>query len=214
MRNILFSLPKRSLGQGGRAVLIFLSLSFLLAACSFGFSYGRQPRPQPITPVNDWLYRSGQVKGEGFHKLRELGIRTVVNFRNEPEWIEWEKKIVEGLGIKYVSLPWSITRDVKPELLDQLFRVLDDPKNRPVLIHCKHGRDRTGVMTTLALMRYGKLPEDFAREEAIETIRPNFRYRIFVNEKIDFFIRKRQALLSETPASGHGALKPAQSASG
>ena len=145
-----------------------------------------------LASVDTWLYRGGQPTSEGFKQLKEKGIRTVVNFRDESKWIDWERQKVEALGMKYVSLPWSITRPVKPELLDQFFEVLDRRKNRPVFFHCKHGRDRSGVMTVLALMRYQKLTEEEAREAALETIHPNFRYRYFVNKKIEFFLKKEK----------------------
>lgn len=158
----------------------------------FSFSYApllaKSSDDLPLfMPVNDWLYRGGQPKEEGFKKLKQKGVRTVVNFRDEKKWVEWERKKVEGLGMKYVSLPWNIMRSAKPELLDQFFKVLDKRRNRPVFFHCEHGRDRSGVMTTLALMHYEKLSEEEAREQALETIRPNFRYRYFVNQKIKFF---------------------------
>ena len=141
--------------------------------------------------LNDWLYRGAQPTEAGIKELKQKGIRTVVNFRNEDKWIKWEKEQVEKSGMNYVGLPWSITSSVKPELLDQFFEILDKPENRPVFFHCKHGRDRTGVMSTLALMRYGNLSEKEARESALMTIRPNLRYRFFVNRKISFFIKKR-----------------------
>lgn len=159
------------------AFLIFLS-------CDFLYARSESEEIPVFAPVNDWLYRGGQPREEGFDKLKSKGIRTVVNFRDEPKWIEWERKQVESRGMKYVSLPWNITRSVKPELSDQLFEVLDDPKNRPVFMHCKHGRDRTGVMSTLALMRYENLSEKEAKEEAIGTIRPHLRYLYFVHQKI------------------------------
>ena len=141
--------------------------------------------------LNDWLYRGAQPTEAGIKELKQKGIHTVINFRNEDKWIKWEKEQVEKSGMKYVSLPWSITSSVKPELLDQFFETLDKPENRPVFFHCKHGRDRTGVMSTLAFMRYGNLSEKEARETALKTIRPNLRYSFFVNRKISFFIKKR-----------------------
>lgn len=211
MRNTLCFLPN-SRHSDGKAGLIFIFLLLLLAACSFSYSY-EGTKPVPISPVNEWLSRSGQPARAEFEKFKQKGIRTVVNFRAEPKWIEWEKRGVEGLGMKYVSLPWTITGSVEPELLDQLFEVLNNPANRPVLMHCKHGRDRTGVMTTLALMRYEKLSETQAREQALETIRPNLRYRMFVNQKIDFFIKKKASLISGSSVTGPETVEPEPEAS-
>ncbi len=153
-------------------------------------------------PLNDWLSRGPQPREADLEMLEARGVRTIVNFRNEPGWIKWEKEKVENLGMHYVSLPWSITKPVKPELLDSFFKVLDDPKNRPVFFHCQYGRDRSGVMSVLALMRYERMSEEEARQFTFDTIRPHLRYKPFVNQKIKFFLEKRPSAFSRTePAS-------------
>lgn len=180
MPNTLSSSLKRKFFILG---LIFLGT--LLFSCPS--AYSRDTRAPEISPLNDWIYRGVQPREETFLKLKKKGIRTVINFRDEPDKIQWEKAKVEALGMKYVSLPWNIMKPVKPALLDAFFKVLDEPKNRPVFFHCKWGRDRSGVMAVLALMRYEKMSEDEARELALETIRPHWRYRHSVNQKIKFF---------------------------
>ena len=153
------------------ASVLFLFLS-LLTTSSPALAKPRS-KVSVLTQVSDWLYRGSEPEEKDFAKIKEKGIRTVIDFRDKPKKVEGERKKVEALGMNYFNLPWLITRPVKPELLDQFFKILDDPKNRPVLIHCEHGRDRTGVMTTLALMRYEGLSEKEARESALETIRPH-----------------------------------------
>lgn len=193
-----------------RPALVFL-LSILFFSCARLNPPGTvliQEVPA-LNPLNDWLYRGGQPKEEDFATLKQKGIRTIVNFRDEPRWIEWEKEKVEALGMKYVSLPWNLTRSVKPELLDQFFEVLDNPRNRPVLFHCKYGRDRSGVMSTLALMRYEKMSEPEARGLALETILPHRRYRYFVNKKIEFFLKERASEFSESSVPDHKTPSPA-----
>lgn len=188
-----------SLNSLSRTLFLFLFISFFMAPARMVES---RTEPRIFVPLNDWLYRSSQPQDAEFASLKEKGIRTIVNFRDDSEWIEREKKKAEGLGMKYVSLPWKITRPVKPELLDRFFEVLDDPKNRPVLFHCEHGRDRSGVMAVLALMRYEKLSEKEARELALETYRPHLQYRLFVNQKIKFFLKSRpNAFPKPSPSS-------------
>ena len=171
-----------------RAALIFLLLLFQASSAHAAKSSSKVP---VLTQSNDWLYRGSEPEEKDFSKIKEKGIRTVIDFRDNRKEVEWEKKKLEALRINYFNLPWLITRSVKPQLLDQFFKILDDPQNRPALIHCEHGRDRTGVMTTLALMRYEGLSEEEARETALETIRPHWHYRIFVNRKINDFIKAR-----------------------
>ncbi len=172
-----------------RTRFLFVSLCLFLASPP-AFSETSEEIPR-FAEVNEWLTRGAQPTQEGLEELKARGVHTVINFRDEPKWIEWEKREVEALGMHYVSLPWTIWKSVKPELLDQLFEVLDRPENRPAFIHCKHGRDRTNVMTVLSLMRYEKLTEDQARKSAFEMVRPHLRYWFFVNRKIRFFLSKR-----------------------
>ena len=181
------------------ATVLILSLAWVGTSCS------NEPRYSSTLPVlnslNTWLSRGPQPREGDLNILKSKGIRTVINFREESNWVQWEKGKVESLGMKYVSLPWNITKSVKPELLDEFFKVLDDPQNRPVFFHCKYGRDRSGVMTVLALMRYEKMSEEEARELALETIRPNLRYRPFVNQKIKFFLESRASEFSSSASA-------------
>ncbi|MBI4115271.1 MAG: tyrosine-protein phosphatase [Candidatus Omnitrophica bacterium] len=183
----------------------FFKLALIFFFCFAGFScavfHKNPPEDLPrFTSLNDWLYRGGQPTEQGLVGLKEKGVRTIVNFRNEPDWVEWEKSQAEALGMKYVNLPWRIWSSADPELLDQFFEVLDNPANRPVFMHCKHGRDRTGVMSTLALMRYEKLSEEEARKQTLQKIRPHLRYRFFVNRKINSFLKERASEFSESSA--------------
>jgi len=195
--------------------LVFgLFLTLLFGSCSWSYSpsFGRSDSIHPVTQVNKWLYRGPQPAESTLIQLRQKGVKTIVSFREEPIWIKYEKEQVEKLKMNFVSLPWGVWKSVKPELADQLFKTLDDPKNRPVFMHCKHGRDRTGVMSVLALMRYEKLPEEDARELALETIQPNLRYRHFVSKKIDFFLSARPSLFYESVAQGPKNPEPAANA--
>lgn len=181
----------------------FIGLLLALSSC-FYLDTGKKQEDLPnFAPLNSWLYRGGQPSEAGLTQLKGKGIRTVVNFREEDNWDRWEKETVEALGMNYVNIPWSIMDKPDPKIADRFFEVLDKKENRPVFFHCKHGRDRTGVMSTLALMRYEELPEDTAREIALETIRPHLRYRPFVNKKIDTFTRERPSQFSKSSETDH-----------
>jgi len=190
MRNTWFSFCnyKRS-----ALTVSILGLSLLLPACYFSREYVVMTATDApaVSPVNDWLYRGPQPAEDFLAALRHKGIKTVVDFRDEPILNEREKKGAESLGMKYVGLPWNIKEPVDPALLDRFFEVLDERENRPVFMHCKHGRDRTGVMATLALMRYERLSEGAARGIALETIHPTPLRQGDVNEKIKFFLKER-----------------------
>lgn len=94
------------------------------------------------------LYRGGQPDDEGFAFLRDLGIRTVVSFRNDAS----EREQVEALGMRFVHIPLTFRPfgAIVPEsAVAQFFATLDDPASGPVFFHCRRGADRTGTFAAL-----------------------------------------------------------------
>lgn len=116
------------------------------------------------------LYRSGQMTAEGMtDTVQRLGIRTVINLQEEfPDpaldrsfWRRdpvSERTLCQELGVRYVWIS-PVTRSDRnsgsyPESVDQFLKVLDDPAAYPVLLHCKAGLHRTGVLTAVYRMEY------------------------------------------------------------
>ena len=96
--------------------------------------------------VTETLYRGAQPTTEGFAELKKLGIEIVVNFRDETHRIAAERRQVEALGLRYVSIPWnSRHRPANPQVAEFLELLRANPQ-RKFFVHCHHGADRTGVM--------------------------------------------------------------------
>jgi len=109
--------------------------------------------------VSDALYRGAQPTKEGFKNLEKHGIKTVVNLRT----FHSDKRLIEGTSLKYVSITMQAWEGEKEEVTDFL-KVINDPKNHPVFVHCLHGADRTGTMTAI----YRIVMQDWTKEKAIE----------------------------------------------
>jgi protein tyrosine/serine phosphatase len=45
-------------------------------------------------------------------------------------------------------------QDERPQAIDQFLEVMDKPESYPVLIHCRAGLHRTGMMTAIYRMEY------------------------------------------------------------
>lgn len=101
------------------------------------------------------LYRGGQPDEKGFAFLRDLGVRTVVSFRNDVS----ERATVEGLGMRWVNIPLTFrpfSTAVSDEAVALFFATLDDPESGPVFFHCQRGADRTGTFAALhRILRQG-----------------------------------------------------------
>lgn len=102
--------------------------------------------------VNEWLYRGGQPDAEGLRYLRSLNIRTVISLRWWKSVIATEKLAVPALGMNFISIPLNYWTYPSPEDIELFLSILDDEKQRPVYVHCKHGSDRTGILLAIYRM--------------------------------------------------------------
>ena len=110
------------------------------------------------------LYRGAQPTEEGFRQLKAMGVKTVVDFRSYHS----TKKQVEAAGMKAVEIPLKADLGSVPPSDDELkefFKVIMDPANQPVYIHCAFGKDRTGTMAACYRMEVdGWTPEEAMQE--------------------------------------------------
>lgn len=109
--------------------------------------------------VSKALYRGAQPKEEGFAALKKMGIRTIVNLRAEKS----DSNLIEGLGFHYVEIPMT-AKNVNAEDFTRFLKVVADPKNQPVFVHCRYGADRTGTAVAL----YRVFMQKWSRKDAIE----------------------------------------------
>ncbi len=109
--------------------------------------------------VSEVLYRSAQPEKECFPYLERLGIRTVIDLR----MFHSDEKELEGTSLAYISIsmaPW----DPKGKQVREFLRIATDPAYQPVLLHCRHGADRTGTL----IAAWRMVVEGWSKERAIE----------------------------------------------
>nr|HEV7954813.1 tyrosine-protein phosphatase [Candidatus Acidoferrales bacterium] len=145
--------------------------------------------------VTGTLFRGAQPTGNAFADLQKLGMNIVVDFRGEGGEVTAEKKSVESLGMKFVSLPWSggsiPTRD---EILT-FFTLLRDNPDKKIFIHCEYGADRTGVM--IALFRIAV--DHWTPEQAISEMK-DFHYHSFMLPHLAKYVKAFPAALAADPS--------------
>ncbi len=118
------------------------------------------------------VYRSGtlsHVTDEGCKTFRDLGIVTVIDFRNRLSPLPLYNGDVLGIhrAAKVYGFPCSFKaqepwqefyvrgfRD-NADSFRRAFEVLAQPDRLPLLYHCRDGSDRAGVMTALLLTLLG-----------------------------------------------------------
>jgi protein tyrosine/serine phosphatase len=102
--------------------------------------------------VGKELWRGGQPHSEGFIKLKEKGVKTIVNLREEPASIAGERAIVQELGLDFVSIPLRPFDIPEDDKVEQFLALMKEAKNHTVFVHCLHGMDRTGLMCAVYRM--------------------------------------------------------------
>jgi protein tyrosine phosphatase (PTP) superfamily phosphohydrolase (DUF442 family) len=129
------------------------AVSLGLTAGSLGLYCGAVIYEGNLHAVEDGvLYRSAQLDREGFAAVaRRYGIKSVLNLRGahagEP-WYDGELMAARDAGLAHYDYPLSAKRLVTPAQIAQLLDIVRAAP-KPLLIHCKSGSDRSGLVAAL-----------------------------------------------------------------
>ena len=126
---------------------------------------GGQPVGVPnFHQVDERIYRGAQPSPEGFQALAKMGIKTIVDLRREPEQFQAEARMVEALGMRFLSVPMTLHAPSD----QQISRVLEELNSgaTPVFVHCQGGRDRTGTVIACYRMAHDGWDSKKALNEA------------------------------------------------
>jgi protein tyrosine/serine phosphatase len=146
-----------------RNVILGMLITALLIAGPLLYKNWQDAEYRNFRIVEDGvLYRSGQLPIARLERLvSTYRIRTIVNLR---EGSKDEDKVEEdwakARGLHFVRIPpprWSVDANgtiPADAALAQFRKVMDDPANYPVLVHCFAGQHRTGAMCAVFRMDY------------------------------------------------------------
>ena len=95
--------------------------------------------------VNAHLYRGGQPQAGGLARLAAMGVKTILNLRDDDGRAQEEGREAAALGLRYFNVPISRAGRPSRERIEELMALVDAPENGPVFVHCKRGADRTGA---------------------------------------------------------------------
>lgn len=93
--------------------------------------------------MDERFFRGGQPKKEQFQQLAALGIKTVIDLRDNPK--EYAKESVEALGMRYINIPMSDSEYPESAKIEEFLKLAGDPATGKFFVHCAGGRHRTGV---------------------------------------------------------------------
>ncbi len=105
------------------------------------------------------LYRSALPNDSVLPLLDKLKVRTVITFlpQSDAPWLS-------APGINQVQIPYR-TNHVDDSLVLSALRAIETGQSKgPVLMHCKHGSDRTGLIAAM----YRVVVQGWSKEDALE----------------------------------------------
>lgn len=116
--------------------------------------------------VNENYYRGAQPKGEEYAQLKRLGVKTVIDLRKDSQ--QEEPESVRSAGMKYFNIPLRASEPATDEQTAFFLKLVNDPSNWPVYVHCKGGRHRTGALTAIYRITHDGWTADGAFQEMKE----------------------------------------------
>lgn len=116
--------------------------------------------------VNDQVLRGGQPTDAGLKNLADRGVKTIIDLQEEGERSKGEKRLVKALGMKYVNIPMKGMTTPTEKQISHALKALKDSSDGPVFIHCKRGKDRTGVVLACYRVEHDGWPNQKALSEA------------------------------------------------
>jgi tyrosine-protein phosphatase SIW14 len=116
--------------------------------------YGNLPGLSNVGRVNQGVFRGALPEADGYATLKRMGIRTVINLCTT----ESEKEKVEKAGMRSLEVPMEMSTLGLKEKVDMVVALMADPANHPVFVHCREGRDRTGIVVAAFRMKVEKWP--------------------------------------------------------
>lgn len=139
--------------------------------------------------VSENLLRGGRPTDVGMLRLKEAGVRTIVNLENDMNAVQQEMTSARELGLVEISSPMRSLYAPPDAQVDEILALLQDKRNFPIYLHCKHGEDRTGLIMGL----YRVVVDHWSPEEAYREMREYGFHPILWN--LDRYFKNRVATI-------------------
>ena len=142
------------------------TIFFALALCA-PLLFAQETEAPPIRNflrVNKDFCTGGQPRLEHLAKLKEEGVKAIINLRQPSEHrAEEERAEAERLGLRYFNIPF-VFAEPKDAQVEEFLKLTDDPANRPAFIHCTAAIRAGAFWMIRRALRDGWTVEDAEKE--------------------------------------------------
>jgi protein tyrosine/serine phosphatase len=119
------------------------------------------PNLNQVTPL---LYRSAQPDAAGFMNMaKTLKIKTVIDLRES----QTDEAYLTNSKIRPFYVPMNAMRITNEQIISALTLIVAHQGEGPILVHCQHGADRTGVVIAMYRIIY----QGWSKQQAIDEMK-------------------------------------------
>lgn len=126
---------------------------------------------RPVTAGE--AYRSGQLDSSRLaYYIKKYNIKSILNLRGNvasdgesvAQWYLDEKRVAETYNVMHYDIYLSASQELEKEDVEKLMEFIRSAP-RPVLIHCKSGADRSGLVAAMWKVIVDKEPKPEAEKQ-------------------------------------------------
>jgi protein tyrosine phosphatase (PTP) superfamily phosphohydrolase (DUF442 family) len=123
--------------------------------------------------VSDGVFRGQRPSTElDFDLLQSLGIKVIINvedyFSTTKRLVQEEVRLARERGIQVIHQPLSPVFLNRKDDIRRILTVMAESERRPVYLHCKFGRERTGLLVALHQIFNQHIPVEEAKKSMIQ----------------------------------------------
>ena len=97
--------------------------------------------------VDAGIYRGGAPSAVGLTELHALGVKVILDLREEGSATRTEGEESRHLGMRYVNLPFKpMSAPSQADVEKAIALLVRASPVEPVFVHCRRGKDRTGTV--------------------------------------------------------------------
>jgi protein tyrosine phosphatase (PTP) superfamily phosphohydrolase (DUF442 family)/uncharacterized membrane protein YkoI len=144
-------------------ITIFTLVVFSVAPSAFA-----QSGPEQVEGVKNFgrvtgrYFRGGAVTPDGIRTLAEMGVRVIIDLRDEPN--ADESDVCQRNGVKYFNFPMTGHDAPGDKAVNEILSIIQNAKE-PVYVHCSAGKHRAGTIAALYRTRVQGWSKDQAWAE-------------------------------------------------
>jgi len=88
--------------------------------------------------LKDDIIGGGKPSEKALLKLKEMGIKAVIDLRTAREGTEEEEQFIKEIGLNYYNIPIG-SIFIRKRQVEDLASIIEAENNRPAIIHCASG---------------------------------------------------------------------------